>query len=230
MATLVSIWNLALSHLGNKAGLSSASEPYASREAELCGQFWPIARQFAITKCKPSWARRRASAGLLDLGDDQPTQWLYTYSKPADCLELIGVYEPEATLDEERQPCRVETWRNSSDEDFDVIYCNVENAVVRWLVDEDDTDRYSPAFANGVSYLLAAYLAGPIIKGGPGMQVSEALEKKAISYLMLSETSDANQANAADVFRDGNHAAPWVKTRGFGDMVVADAPVLNAPE
>jgi len=230
MASLVSIWNLALSHLGNKAGLSSADEPYATREAELCGQFWPIARQFAIIKCKPSWARRRQSAGLLDLGDEQPTQWLYTYSKPANCLELIGLYGPEAILDEDRQPSRVETWTDG-DDNYDVIYANTEDAVVRWLVDEEDTSKYHPAFTNGVSYLLAAYLAGPVIKGASGMQVSEALEKKAISYLMLSETSDANQGTATDVFRDGNHAAPWLKARGYSELgFFPDAPVLNAPE
>ena len=229
MASLVSIWNLALSHLGNKAGLSTTSEPYSSREAELCGQFWPIARQFAIVKCKPSWARRRVSAALLDLGTEQPTQWLYTYSKPENCLELIGIYEPEAVRDEDRQPCRVETWTDGAD-NYDVIYANVEEAVVRWLSDEESPDRNHPAFVNGVSYLLAAYIAGPIVKGKAGMDLAEALEKKALSYLMLSETHDANQNSAAEVFRDGNHAAPWISARGFGDVVLADAAVLNGQE
>lgn len=230
MADLLSIWNLALSHLGNKAGLSSADAPYASREAELCGTYWPLARQFALTKVKPSWARLRAYGAVVDLGDEQPTQWLFTYAKPDNCLELVGVYEAEAVLDEERKPARVEAWSNGADT-FDVIYTNTETAVLRWLEDVEDTSRYHPTFMIGVSWLLASYLAGPIIKGEAGMKVAEQFEKKAIAYLSLTETQDANQNQGADVFRDGNHSAPWLVARGFGgSAVLTDAPVLNDPE
>jgi hypothetical protein len=227
MTDSLSIWNLALSHLGNKAGLSSASAPYVSREGELCGQFWPIARRFAIAKSKPSWARVRQAATLIDLGDYQPTQWVYSYQKPSNCVELIGVYEPEASRDEDRKPARVETWNNGTD-DYEVIYTNVETAVIRYLKDVDDTSKFPPTFVLGVSYLLAAYLAGPLIKGADGAKMSEALENKAIAYLGLGETYEANQDDATHVFADGNHGSTWLNARGFGgSQLTEDAPILD---
>lgn len=230
MADLLSIWNLALAHLGNKAGLTTTNPPYASREAELCGTYWPLARQFAITKAKPSWSRVRQAGALVDLGDEQPTQWLYTYAKPDGCLELIGVYEPEAILDEERKPSRSGAWSNGADT-YDVIYTNTELAVLRWVEDVEDTDRYHPGFTMAVSWLLASYLAGPIIKGETGMKVAEKFEQKAVAYLNLSDAQDASQDAPADVFRDGNHSAPWLQSRGFGGSVVlTDAPVLYGEE
>ena len=226
MTDTLSIWNLALSHVGNKAGLSSASPPYASREAELCGQYWPLARKFAIVKAKPSWARFRQAAALVDLGDYQPSQWQYTYTKPTNAVELIGVYEPQAIREEDRQNAVVEQWSDGVDA-YDVIYTNVELAVVRYLKDVEDTSKYHPAFVIGVSWMLASYLCGPLIKGESGMKVAEACEQKAIAYLSLSETHDANQQDRRDVFRDGNHAAPWVGARGFGDGYLSDAaPII----
>jgi hypothetical protein len=227
MASKLAIWNLALSHIGNKAGLSSASAPYASREAELCGQYWALARQFAIQKAKPSWARVRAAGALLDLGDYQPTQWVYTYSQPADCLEITGVYESVGSRDEDRKPSAVGTWNDGAD-DYTVIYTSVEDAVIRYLKDVEDTTRYSPTFTLGVSYLLAAYLAGPLIKGADGAKMSEGLEGKAIAYLSLGEAFDANQESAEHIFADGNHGASWLNARGFGgSQLTEDAPILD---
>lgn len=229
MASLVSIWNLALSHIGNKAGLSTTSPPHATVEAERCAMYWPVARQFAITKCKPSWARKRITAALVDLGDEQPSQWLYAYAKPSDALEILGVYEPEGTLDEDAKGATFEEWNDGTD-DHSVIYTNVEQAVVRYLQDVEDADKYHPTFALGVSWLLASYLAGPTVKGAEGMKLAEKLEQKAIAYLNLSETQDAQQTQRRDVFRDGNHVASWISARGFGDVILGDAPVIYGEE
>lgn len=222
MASLVSIWNLALAHIGNRASLSSASAPYTSVEGERCAQFWPLARQFAIVKCKPSWARRRDIAALVDLGDYQPSEWLYAYAPPGDALEIIGVYDPEGVKDEKRKGSAYESASDGSG----VIYTNVEQAWLRYLVDVEDTSLFHPAFTMGVSLLLASYLAGPIIKGMEGMKVAEAHEKKAIAYLSLSETHDTNQQQRSDVFRDGNQAPTWINARGFGDTIFSDARVI----
>lgn len=222
MASLVSIWNLALSHIGNRATLSTTTAPYSTAEAEKCALFWPFARQFAIVKCKPSWARRRDAAALVDLGEYQPVEWVYSYATPADMLELIGVYDSQAVQDEKRKSARYESASDGSA----VIYTDVEEAWVRYLVDVEDTTKYHPTFTLGVSWLLASYLAGPIIKGVDGMKTAEALEQKAIAYLSMSETHDANQQDATEVFRDGNRAPTWINARGFGSVTTSDARVI----
>lgn len=225
MTDALSIWNLALSHLGKKAGLSSASPPHESVEAQRCAIYWPLARRFAITKSKPSWARRRGALEEVELGTAQPSQWTYTYKHPATALEMIGVYEPEAVADPDAKSAVHES--NATEK---LIYSNVYQAVGRWLIDEENTGVYTPAFTIGVSWLLASYLAGPTIQGENGMKVAEMAEQKAMAYLNLSETHDANQSQRAEVFRDGNMQAPWVREQGFGYNPFPDATVTYVEE
>lgn len=222
MVAVLSIWNLALSHLGDKAGLSSASAPYASRNAELCGMYWPLARQLAISKTKPSWSRKRITLALVDLGEYQPSQWAYTYTKPADALKVTGIYAADGGYDEDSKTAVFEEASEAS-----VIYTNVETAVGRYICDVEDSSKYHPEFATGVSWLLAAYLAGPIVKGSEGMKLAEAFEKKAWAYFGLSETEDANQSQRRDVFSDDSMRPPWIQARGFAETLIGESNIFR---
>ena len=49
MSTPVDICNLALARLGDEANVQSISPPDGSTQAALCAQFYPIARDTALT-------------------------------------------------------------------------------------------------------------------------------------------------------------------------------------
>lgn len=223
MASKLNIWNLAIAHLGEKAGLSSADAPYSSREAELCGQYYDMARQLMLAKIKPAYARRRIAAAdvTADLGDDMPEQWQFAYARPGGAISIVGVYSPNNMNDEDDA-----TYEFESDDTDPVIYCNIENAIIRWIDDVEDTDKFAPFEVVGLSWLLASMLAGPIIKGKDGMAVSEACEKKAWAYLNQANTEDANQRQRREIREDSRHKPAWIEARGYGGGLFPDAAVV----
>lgn len=211
MASKLEIWNLALGNLGNKAGLSSASPPYDTREGELCGMYYDLARKFAISYVKPFWAKGRVVLAEVtdDLGDDMPVTWGYAYAKP-NATQILGIFDPGSIQDEDAKGYEYETHDGDP-----VIYTNVNEAIARVLIDVEDVDKFHPAFVVGLASLLAAYIAGPLIKGKDGMAVAEAWEKKALGYLGQAAADSANQSSRSEVRDETRHLPSFIAARGF---------------
>lgn len=94
------------------------------------------------------------------------------------------------------------------DDGTPVIYTNVENAVLRYTARVTDTTKFSPLFTDCLAWLLASYLAGPIIKGDVGAQMAQACYKVFLVRKADATTSDANQRRV-----DLRVATPWVVNR-----------------
>jgi hypothetical protein len=92
-----------------------------------------------------------------------------------------GSYQP--------QPYNWETLEDGTQ----VIYTDQVDAALRYSAQITDTSQFSPLFLVSLSWLLASYLAGPIIKGEAG--AAEAKRCLAMFQVMLGKatTSDANQ-------------------------------------
>jgi hypothetical protein len=107
----VSICNLALGYLGDTADVSSISPPENSVQAQLCAQFYPIARDamlelgswgFATTRKKLALlATNPAAQGVLNNGVPDAATWLYCYGMPADVINVLAVLSAEANNDYE---------------------------------------------------------------------------------------------------------------------------------
>lgn len=175
MSSVVDICNLALSHLGDEAQVSAISPPDGSVQAAQCGRFYPIARDVMLEAHPWSFATKRVALAAVtnDLSDD----WEYAYALPSTCLRpLSALYPgvPERVLstdsDNGSHPYIVEAGEDGTA----VLYTNVETAVLRYIDRIEDSSKFSPGFVIAVSRLLAAYLAGPILKGSEGMRVSQA--------------------------------------------------------
>lgn len=174
MASDVDICNLALSHIGEDANVSSIVTP-DSVPAEHCQRFYPIARDAVISLVEPHFAIKRVNLALLALAapDYQPDTWTYAYSYP-NGLRVLSVGLPEATLvDADRQDWDSEALTNGTL----VIYTNTEQATARVLNRITDTTKFGPLLVEAIARRLAAYLAGPIIKGIEGVKVSGAQYK-----------------------------------------------------
>jgi len=210
MTSTLEVWNLALSHLGDKAGLSSVTAPYTSREAQLCAMYWPTARRSALQKFKPSFATQRAALSELDLGAAQPDQWLFAYTTPSTSIHILGVYDPNRTYDQDDTGEAREMSGNDA-----VIYTNVENAIVRYVEDTETSGRFSPMFALGVSYFLAALVAGPLIKGKDGRALASDLMKTAMAFHASDAADDANQSELRGAYSDNQMRPPWIAARDF---------------
>ncbi|WP_175982554.1 hypothetical protein [Caballeronia zhejiangensis] len=200
MASAVDICNLALGHLGDDATVSSINPPEGSAQAEHCQRFYPIARDMTLEAHEWGFATKRANLALLT--DTPPPGFTYVYQLPSDCRNVIDLVNPYTIVDvphnglhwhgygygNEPIPYELETLANGTQ----AIYTNLAEAQIRYTFGVTDTTKFSAQFTDAVGWLLASYLAGPVIKGDVGMQVGQAMYKAYLASLSQAKSNDAN--------------------------------------
>ena len=206
MASAVDICNLALAHLGDRANLSSL--------AEHCTRFYPVARDSLLEMHAWNFATRRAQLALL--AEDIDTAWTYAYAAPTAVLTYAAVLA-EGAKDEDGQPFVVETLSTG----LAVVYTDVENAVLLYVARVTDTTKFSPLFVDALSWLLASYLAGPVIKGDSGVAAGDKCFKTFQGQFARAAGSDANQRRASSDYVPASIAA-----RG-GIPLLADGRIIR---
>lgn len=205
MSTDVAIANLALGHLGEDANISQLNPPEGSPHAEQASQFYPVARDALLEMHPWNFATRRVT--LAELATNPCTRWDHAYALPSNVLAVFSVYENEAQDDDEINDFEIET----SSTGARVLYTNVADAKIKYSVSVSDVTRFSPLFITALSYLLAAYLSGPVLKGETGRTVATAMTQSAMGWLAQARTSDAKQRRNRRTL-DG-HTAPWMSAR-----------------
>ena len=202
MASVVQICNMALSHIGSEARVSSISPPDGSVEAGHCATFYDLARTEMLEP--GSWAFSLKRVQLAQVTNPS-TAWAYAYARPADCLRALRVLRPGSTLTVFNQD---ELGYSPNDQDsanFDlegeVLYSNEPDAVLLYTHDVTDSTRFTPTFVSALGYLLAAYVAGPIIKGSEGTRIGDAMRQRAMAMADLAAASSANASSTEHVFK-----------------------------
>jgi hypothetical protein len=194
MSSEVDICNAALSHLGDSANITSISPPEGSVQAEHCARYYPMARDAMLEMHDWSFATRRVVLALQTIPPSVPaTSWHYAYAMPAGVAKLISVLAPEAA-DNTGAAFEVENLPDGTP----VIYSNTENAVLRYVARVTDPTRFSSLFTDALGWLLASYLAGPIIKGDAGAATGQACFKTFLGQLTNATGSDARQRHVVD--------------------------------
>ena len=232
MASEVDVCNVALSHLGDSATVASISPPDGSAQADLCARFYPIARDSLIEMNDWGFATRRVA---LAQQTNISTTWLYCYAQPADLVNPISVLYPDAADDTSSsigsyipsnwsdtpagygvvytpQPYQLE----SAADGTDILYTNVQNAVLRYVAQVTDTTKFSPLFIRTLAASLASLLAGPILKGMAGDTASARWHGVAFGrdgksgWFGQAAASDANQKKTQVRER---HQVSWINSR-----------------
>lgn len=193
MASQVLICKMALSHIGSEATIVSIDPPDGSVEAGYCETYYDAVRAEMLEL--GNWAFALAREELAQNATNPSPNWAYSYALPSDCLRPLRViaqgysivfgnedYEP---TDADGAPFEIE---GSS------LYTNEPLALLVYVVDVTDTAKFTPSFVSAFSYLLASYLAGPIIKGNEGMRVGDAMRQIAMQKAQASATASANGA------------------------------------
>jgi hypothetical protein len=225
MATEVDICNLALSRIGDRANVSSISPVDGSAQSQHCARFYPMARDTMLEMHPWGFATTRLALALV--GTNTTTEWDYTYQEPNDLLNVLAVLPPDAADDYSTalpapnyfypgavvqggaiyssQPysCEIDPLTGSG-----VIYSDQANAVLRYSKRVSDPQQFSPLFTDALSWLLASYLAGAIVKGSEGAQLAQTCRKAASDLLAQATMSDANQGRATPV-----QSTPWITGR-----------------
>lgn len=206
MASITDICNLALSELGNKAQVVSISPVDGTVESDLCARFFPIARDEILEAGDWSFARKRAT--LAQLSTNPSAVWKYAYATPSDMLVP------------RRIPTGINEYKDDDSYDFeiegDTLMTDALNATLIYTRVIEDPTKYTPGFITATAYKLAAYLAGPILRGEAGSNAANTLHKIAAQKVREAMSFDANRR-----WSQGWHTPSMVGARGGNIMGTA---------
>lgn len=198
MASEVDVSNMALSHLGSESAVVSLTPPDGSVEAGHCKRFFALARRQALEIAAFSWTKKRAAMASVPNPSDV---WAYAYALPGDCILPLRVLQKNfntplvdsftgrvVTADELR------TLTEALGADFqlegDVLLTHEPEAVLLYTHDITDLTKFSASFISGLSYLLASFIAGPVIKGREGAAAGRELREAAKVILADAAVQD----------------------------------------
>lgn len=201
MASEVDIANLALARLADVANVSVINPPEAGTTAELVARFLPIARDSLLQM--HAWDFATKTTRLAQLAKE-PFTHSYAYAVPVDMIKALSVMQEG--YGDKAFDFVVET--NSDNQT--VVLTDVDDALLRYVARVSNVNRFSPLFVDALSWMLAANLAGPIIRGELGQSAANQCLKNAQSL--------TNQAIAADVRQchsriSDKHLPSWMAWR-----------------
>lgn len=208
MASPVEIARLALSHVADAARVNSISPPDNTIQAQHAATFYPIARDECLEAY--AWPFATKAVALTDsLVAIANSEWAYAYNLPSDYIRALKVVAPGAAEDSPGQRYII----RSDETELDLlVFTNVTDAVMHYIYREEETGRYTPTFVTALSYLLAAHLAGPIIKGRAAMTVKQAFMDQYNATLNSAAVRALDAAGRAGR-QWGDHRPTWVTDR-----------------
>lgn len=201
MASEVDICNLALARLGDNATVASIDPPEGSAQAEHCARFYAIARDSLLEMHPWKFATRRVLLAKLTV---ESWDWAFAYAQPTNALKLLAVLSAAASNDDETQTYEAETDTNGAA----IILTNQEGASLRFVARVTDTTKFSPLFVDALAWLLASYLAGPVLKGDAGAAMSKSCLQSFLLAFSNAKVSDANQRKVRP-----EHTPAWIAGR-----------------
>lgn len=180
MASEVDVCNLALSHIGQASDISSISPSDGSADADHCARFYPIARNELLEEFDWTFARKRGT--LAELTNDRE-DFAYRYARPADCLKERRLL-PDGYGDDQND---ILNWQREGDS----VYTDDELSVLVYTRLLTDPTKFSPLFVIALSWRVASYIAGPILKDPTG-QTAIRLRNVSDAMAGRAKESDAN--------------------------------------
>lgn len=201
MASEVDICNLALALLGDAANVASIDPPEGSAQAAHCARFYPVARDAVLEVHNWKFITRRTSLAALSA---PPFNWQFAYAEPSGALRIISILPSGGASTDASAP--FETMGDESGNAL--ILTDAESATALYTVRVTDTTKFPPLVVDAITRLLAAYLAGPVLKGDVGIAESKAQLQLFRVALSLATASDANQRRMTP-----EHNVAWMTGR-----------------
>lgn len=203
--TEIEICNLALSHIGETARVTSIDPPDGSAQAEACARFYSISRDTLLER--HAWDFTTRFANLTPKPNDR-TDWAYAYEWPATATGILELVPARAGREQPNYgphgfAALYAVEMNHQGER--TIYTDVPDASIRFSVWVTDSSKFSALFIQALSYQLASALAGVIIKGKEGSQIADVLMQRARGYEASAMAQDSSKRRRAEP----NNRFPW---------------------
>ena len=151
----VDICNLALNFLG-KGVIKSLSEN--TELARTCKLHYDRYRRILLKDYSWEFAERTMKLEPVEDFGDNVKGWDYVYSYPDDCLQVLKIYDGyDRRKDDKREKFFVQTvdYRLGTK----VICCNLENAYMDYVSNEEDCNYFSEEFVEALAHYLAYGMA-----------------------------------------------------------------------
>lgn len=205
---VLAICNLALSHIGERAKVTSIDGSDTSAQAQHCALFYPRAVKSLMeqhtwdfnTRRKPLVLTTNPTAHLLA----RTEEWIYAYdlpNLPPNFGGAIAVLPAGARRDAPTQLFVKEGDLSGNQ----IILTDVADAVLRYNVTVMNPRKFSESFIMAASWMLASMLAGPIIKGDEGRKSRDGCLAAMRVFLGRATTHDSNQRKV-----EPETEAPWM--------------------
>jgi hypothetical protein len=195
MASEVDICNLALSHIGASATISSLTEQ--SEEAFHCNLLYADARD-ALLRAYP-WGFSTRHLALSDVGDP-PGNWSYRYSYPNDCLFAREILQTTSGGDPIDFEIALGDAYNAR-----VILTDQETATLIYTYKATNTLVFDSLFIIALAWRLASEIAMPLTRDEKRM--------KNAYEMYITTLSEAKTFNANESQIDRNQEASWITGR-----------------
>jgi hypothetical protein len=195
MASEVDICNLALSHIGASATISSLTEQ--SEEAFHCNLLYADTRD-TLLRAHP-WGFATRHLALSDVGSP-PGNWSYRYSYPNDCLFIREILQVTDNGDPIEYEVALSDAYNSR-----VILTNQESATLIYTYKATNTLVFDPMFVTSLAWKIASEVAMPLTRDEKRMT--------AAYQMYLSTLSEAKTFNSNESHIDRNKEASWISGR-----------------
>lgn len=188
MASSLTICNKALSHLGIAKPIASLTEN--SAEAQACNLFYTEVLETTLRDFEWPFAAKYAT---LVLDESEPNdEWAFSYIYPTDCLAIRKILSGTRS-DTEDTKIPYEIGQNSTG--AVVIFCDLEDAKLKYTVNSTNAGIYSSDFALALSYHLASFIAARIT-GGDKFKLGERALVKYLSYIASAQANSVNELNS----------------------------------
>ena len=151
----VDICNLALNFLG-KGIIKSLSEN--TELARTCKLHYDRYRRILLKDYSWEFAERTMKLEPVEDFCDNLKGWDYVYRYPDDCLQVLKIYDgDDHRKDDKREKFFVQTvdYRLGTK----VICCNLENALMDYVSNEEDCNYFSEEFVEALAHYLAYGMA-----------------------------------------------------------------------
>ncbi len=194
----IDVCNLALSHIGASAKITTLDGTDTSAEARHCVRFYLPTLRALLEIHSWDFATRRTE--LVEVTNTRD-EYAYAYEAPREMAFGIAVLAPGSASDAPTLPFLKEI----DPAGRMVIYTDVDDAVVRYNRYVKNTRLQSESFKRAHSWLLASDLAGAIIKGVEGMKMAAHCLEMMRTFFGQATKHDSNQRKV-----EPETEAPWM--------------------
>lgn len=184
MASKIEIYNMALFHVGSTSKVASVDEQ--SMEAIVCSTFYPTALDALLAYKSADWGFATRSVQLADIGNP-PTNWLYRYTYPNDCVRAICIVIPGTRNPMQGQEIPYDL--QQGDVSLTIV-TDMPQAELLYIARGLPAERLPSPVVMALSYQLAALIAVPLKKD---LATSQALFQMAEQFTQVAMASSLNQ-------------------------------------